>query len=179
MSSCPTRATREVTEEKATRPLRVVFVCLGNICRSPIAERVAERAAADAGITGVEFSSAGTISEEYDDPMDRRAAAVLKEHGYRYADHRARRITAAQIESADLVVAMEDVHLRSVRKLSADPSKVCLLTEFDPLAAPGSGVPDPWFGSAAGFSDTLTAIEAAMPGLLDRIRELQNAGTSA
>ena len=56
------------------RPVRVVFVCLGNICRSPIAERVAERATADAGMTGVEFSSAGTISEEYNDPMDRRAA---------------------------------------------------------------------------------------------------------
>src|SRR4029453_16415685 len=114
MSSCPTRATRDVAEEATNRPLRVVFVCLGNICRSPIAERVAEAAAAAAGITGVEFSTAGTISEEYNDPMDRRAAAVLKEHGYRYSDHRARRITEAQIEAADLVVAMENVHLERV-----------------------------------------------------------------
>jgi protein-tyrosine phosphatase len=178
MSSCPT-ATREVTEESTGRPLRVVFVCLGNICRSPIAERVAERAAADAGISGVEFSSAGTISEEYDDPMDRRAAAVLKEHGYRYSDHKARRITEVQIESADLVVAMENVHLRRVLELAPDPSRVCLLTEFDPAAVPGSGVPDPWFGSQGDFYTTLTAIEAAMPGLLDRIRELQNADKSA
>jgi protein-tyrosine phosphatase len=140
-----------------------------------MAERVAERAAADAGITGVEFSSAGTISEEYDDPMDRRAAAVLEEHGYRVADHQARRITAAQIQSADLVVAMENVHLRRVLELAPDPSKVHLLTDFDPAAEPGSGVPDPWFGSDAGFLDTLTAIESAMPGLLDRIRELQSA----
>jgi protein-tyrosine phosphatase len=175
MFSCPTRT--EVTERSAHRPLRVVFVCLGNICRSPIAERVAERAAAEAGITGVEFSSAGTISEEYDDPMDRRAVAVLKEHGYRYADHKARRVTEIQIESADLVVAMEDVHLRGVLDLAPDPSKVFLLTEFDPMAVPGSGVPDPFFGSDSGFHDTLTAIEAAMPGLLDRIRELQNANT--
>jgi protein-tyrosine phosphatase len=174
MSSYPTRATRDVAEEETSRPLRVVFVCLGNICRSPIAERVAERAAADAGITGVEFSSAGTISEKYDDPMDNRAVAVLKEHGYRYADHMARRVTEVQIESADLVVAMEDVHLRSVLELAPDPSKVCLLTEFDPTAVPGSGVPDPWFGSDTGFYDTLTAIESAMPGLLDRIRALQN-----
>jgi low molecular weight protein-tyrosine phosphatase len=174
MSSCPIRATREVTEETTRGPLRVVFVCLGNICRSPIAERVAERAAAEAGLTGVEFTSAGTISEKYDDPMDRRAVAVLKERGYRYADHKARRIAEAQIESADLVVAMEEVHLRSVLELALDPSKVCLLTEFDPTAVPGSGVPDPWFGSDAGFYDTLTAIESAMPGLLDRIRALQN-----
>ena len=139
---------------------------------------MAEHAAAAAGITGVEFSSAGTISEEYDDPMDHRAAAVLKERGYRYADHRARRITEVQIESADLVVAMEDDHLRSVLELAPDPSKVCLLTSFDPAAVPGSGVPDPWFGSDAGFYDTLTAIEAAMPALLDRIRELQDAELS-
>jgi low molecular weight protein-tyrosine phosphatase len=138
-----------------------------------MAERVAERAAADAGITGVEFASAGTIDKDFDDPLDRRAAAVLKERGYRYSDHRARRITAAQLEAADLVVAMEGRHARSVLALAIDPSKVSLLTDFDPRAEPGSGVPDPFFGSPAGFYDTLTAIEAAMPGLLDRIRELQ------
>jgi protein-tyrosine phosphatase len=166
-------AERPPQSQLASRPVRVVFVCLGNICRSPMAERVAERAAADAGMTGVEFSSAGTISEEYDDPMDRRAVAVLEKHGYRHADHRARRVTAAELESADLVVAMEDSHVRSVLELATDPSKVRLLTDFDPAAEPGSGVPDPWFGADAGFSDTLTAIEAAMPGLLDRVRELQ------
>ena len=165
-----------MAERSPSRPVRVVFVCLGNICRSPIAERVAERAAAEAGLTEVEFSSAGTISEDYDDPMDRRAVAVLKERGYRYADHRARRITDAQIESADLVVAMENVHLRSVLELAPDPSKVRLLTDFDPAAVPGSGVPDPWFGSDSGFYDTLNAIEAAMPGLLDHIRIIQDAG---
>ena len=164
-----------MAERTDSRPVRVVFVCLGNICRSPIAERVAERAAADAGLTGVEFSSAGTISEEFDDPMDRRAAAVLMEYGYRHDDHRARRITAAEIESADLVVAMENVHLWSVLELAPDPSKVRLLTDFDPAAVPGSGVPDPWFGSDSGFYDTLTAIEAAMPELLAHIRALQTA----
>jgi protein-tyrosine phosphatase len=167
-----------VAERSASRPVRIVFVCLGNICRSPIAERVAERAAAEAGLTEVEFSSAGTISEDYDDPMDPRAVAVLKERGYRYADHRARRITDTQIESADLVVAMENVHLRSVLELAPDPSKVRLLTDFDPAAVPGSGVPDPWFGSDSGFYDTLTAIEAAMPGLLDHIRITQDEGLS-
>jgi protein-tyrosine phosphatase len=166
---------RDVAERSPGRPIRVVFVCLGNICRSPMAERVAERAAADAGITGVEFSSAGTISEEYDDPMDHRAAAVLEQHGYRHADHRARRISEVELKSADLVVAMEDSHVSKVLELATDPSKVSLLTDFDPAAEPGSGVPDPFFGADTGFSDTLTAIEAAMPGLFDRIRELQGA----
>jgi protein-tyrosine phosphatase len=58
--------------------------------------------------------------------------------------------------------------------LATDPGKVSLLTDFDPAAEPGSGVPDPWFGSDAGFDNTLTAIEAAMPGLLERIRQIQN-----
>jgi protein-tyrosine phosphatase len=139
-----------------------------------MAERVAERAAADAGMTNVDFSSAGTISEEYDDPMDRRAAAVLEKHGYRHANHRARRIVEAQLETSDLVVAMEDSHVSSVLALATDPGKVSLLTDFDPAAEPGSGVPDPYFGSDTGFEDTLTAIEAAMPGLLARIRQIQN-----
>jgi protein-tyrosine phosphatase len=99
---------------------------------------------------------------------------VLEERGYRFHDHMARRVTAAQIASADLVVAMEDSHLRSVLKLAPDPSKVSLLSNFDPAAEPGSGVPDPFFGSDSGFYDTLAAIEAAMPGLLDRIRTLQS-----
>jgi protein-tyrosine phosphatase len=69
---------------------------------------------------------------------------------------------------------MEDSHVSSVLALATDPGKVSLLTDFDPAAEPGSGVPDPWFGSDTGFDDTLTAIEAAMPGLLERIRQIQN-----
>src|SRR5688572_33124658 len=100
MSSCPTRTTRDVAERSTDSRLRDVFVCLGNICRSPIADRVAEHADAAAGITGVEFTSAGTISEENDDPMDHRAAAVRKDRGYLYAERQARRITETQIEIA-------------------------------------------------------------------------------
>ena len=62
--------------------LNVVFVCWGNICRSPMAERVAQRAAEQAGLTGVRFTSAATSTEELGSPMDARAAAVLSERGY-------------------------------------------------------------------------------------------------
>ena len=62
-------------------PVRVVFVCWGNICRSPMAERVAEKMAADEGLTGVEFTSAATSREELGAPIDRRAETVLREHG--------------------------------------------------------------------------------------------------
>jgi protein-tyrosine phosphatase len=138
-----------------------------------MAERVAEHAAADAGLTGVTFTSAGTSAEEWDEPIDSRAAAVLTEHGYRADGHRAHRVTKAEIEGADLVIAMEDLHLRQMTVLSPGALNISLLTDFDPAAAPGSGVPDPWYGTAAGFENTLEIIKSAMPGVLDRVRELQ------
>jgi protein-tyrosine phosphatase len=160
--------------EAGQAAITVVFVCLGNICRSPIAERVAERAAREAGLTGVRFLSAATSDYELGAAMDRRAAAVLQAGGYRAEGHVARQVTAADIADADLVVAMEDVHVTAMIGLSPEADNLVLLTDFDPAAEPGSGVPDPWFGSDAGFSDTLGAVEAAMPGLLERIRQLQS-----
>jgi protein-tyrosine phosphatase len=153
--------------------LRVIFVCWGNICRSPIAERVAQRMAEQQGLTGAEFTSAATSTEELGEPMDPRAEVVLREHGYRANGHRAHRITRAEIEAADLVIAMEDIHVTRMMGMAREARNVSLLTDYDPGAAPGSGVPDPWYGTADGFYDTLTAVEAAMPGVLDRVRELQ------
>ena len=97
-----------------SKPVSVVFVCWGNICRSPIAERVAEKLAADRGLTGVQFSSAATSREELGAPMDERAARVLGRHGYRTGGHRAHQITRDEIERADLVLAMEDIHVRKM-----------------------------------------------------------------
>jgi protein-tyrosine phosphatase len=152
--------------------LRVVFVCWGNICRSPMAERVAQRLAADRGLSGVEFTSAATSTEELGEPIDPRAMAVLQEHGYRTNHHRAHRITRAEIESADLVIAMEDIHCRKMLAIAPGATNLSLLSDYDPDAEPGSGVPDPWYGTAAGFYGTLDAIEAAMSGVLDRVRAL-------
>jgi protein-tyrosine phosphatase len=170
-------AQSDPTQSDLTRsdPIRVVFVCWGNICRSPMAERVAERAAADAGLTGVEFTSAATSREELGEPMDRRAAAVLRDRGYRADSHRAHQITEAEIESADLVIAMEDIHLTKMGEIAPGATNTSLISEYDPEAEPGSGVPDPWYGTPAGFYGTLAALEAAMPGVLDRVRELQTA----
>ncbi|CAA9307379.1 MAG: Low molecular weight protein tyrosine phosphatase [uncultured Friedmanniella sp.] len=158
----------------AERPVKVVFVCWGNICRSPIAERVAQRKAADAGLTGVEFTSAATSTEELGEPMDRRAAAVLRDRGYRSDGHVAHQVDAAEISGADLVVAMESLHIDRMRAMVPDADNFSLLTDHDPAASPGAGVPDPWYGSPAGFYDTLSAVEAAIAGVLDRVREIQN-----
>ena len=153
--------------------LRVIFVCWGNICRSPIAERVAQRMAEQQGLTGVEFTSAATSREELGAPIDERAETVLREHGYRVDGHKAHQITREEIDTADLVIAMEDIHVTRMMGLAREARNVSLLTDYDPGAEPGSGVPDPWYGTADGFYDTLTAVEAAMPGVLDRVRELQ------
>ncbi len=152
--------------------VEVIFVCWGNICRSPMAERVARGWAERAGLDGVRFTSAGTSTEELGEPIDARARRVLARAGYSSGGHRAHQITAAEIRDADLVVAMEGLHLSRMRRLVPDADNLALLTDFDPDAEPGSGVPDPWYGSADGFNGTLASIEAAMPGVLDRVREL-------
>jgi protein-tyrosine phosphatase len=157
----------------ASDPVKVVFVCWGNICRSPIAERVAQFAAERAGLSNVEFTSAATSSEELGAPMDERAASVLRGRGYTYDGHVAHRIDADELAGADLVIAMEDIHVERLRRLAPNAENVHLLSEFDPDSEPGAGLLDPWYGPDSGFDDTLSAVEAAIPGVLDRVRELQ------
>jgi protein-tyrosine phosphatase len=154
-------------------PVKVVFVCWGNICRSPIAERVAERAAADAGLTDVEFTSAATSREEIGAPIDPRARAVLADHGYRTDGHSAHQVTADEIAGADLVISAEPLHVDRMLRLAPDADNLSLLSDYDPAAEPGSGLPDPWYGGPEGFEETLAAVEAAMPGVLDAVRRLQ------
>ena len=150
--------------------VHVVFVCWGNICRSPMAERVAQAWAEREGLSGVRFTSAGVSAEEQGNPIDRRAQRVLAERGYTSAGHRARRVTASGIADADLVVGLEQLHLDRLRVVAPDADHLVLLTDFDPDAAPGSGVDDPWYGGPEGFYDTLASLEAAMPALMDWIR---------
>lgn len=153
--------------------MTVVFVCWGNICRSPMAERVATAKASDAGLEGVTFTSAGTSDEEHGAPVDPRAARTLSAAGYASDGHRAHQLTALEARSADLVIALEPVHERLIRRMAGDLDNIRLLTDFDPDAEPGSGVPDPWYGGQDGFTTTLAAIEAAAPGILDAVRQLR------
>jgi len=158
--------------------IRVVFVCWGNICRSPMAERVAERVAADAGLAGVRFTSAATSTEELGAPIDHRAVRTLAAAGYRTGDHHAHQITAAEAHDADLVIAMENLHLDRIRRIAGDTGNLSLLSDHDPDAVPGSGVPDPWYGGQDGFDDTLAMIESAIPGVLDEVRRLSDGSGS-
>ena len=151
--------------------MRISFVCWGNICRSPMGERVARRWFDEAGLGHVEIVSAGVSSEESGHPIDPHAQRVLASHSYTTGGHRAHKITAQEIEDADLVLAFEDLHLARLRGLAPTASHLRLLTDFDPDAEPGSGVDDPWYGGPEGFEATLGAIESAMPGIIAWARE--------
>ena len=149
----------------------VLFVCWGNICRSPMAQIVARARAERAGVP-VAFASAGVSAEESGNPIDPRAADVLAEAGYPLAEHRAHQVTRDELAQASLIVGMEQLHLDRVERMGADPTRTYLLTDFDPDADPQADIPDPWYGPESGFVDTLHAIEAAMPELMRRAAEL-------
>ncbi|MGB7962779.1 MAG: low molecular weight protein-tyrosine-phosphatase [Propionicimonas sp.] len=150
----------------------IEFVCWGNLCRSPMAERVAQAWAKRDHITGVTFTSAGVSNEGAGKPIDERAAEVLRAAGYRADGHSAHKITPDEIRSASMLIGMEQLHLDRIKQMVPGVHHLYLLSNFDRNAVPGSGIPDPWYGTAEGFNETLTAIEAAMPEVMRRAREL-------
>jgi protein-tyrosine phosphatase len=150
-------------------PLTICFVCSGNICRSPIAEKVLQHELAAAGLAdGVRVTSAGTGSWHVGSPADDRAAALLRVQGYP-DHHRARQLDASDM-TADLIVALDRSHERVLRSMVAEPGRVRLLRSFDPAAPRNAEVPDPYYGGDGGFTDVLDMIRAAMPGLVDWVR---------
>ena len=163
-----------------TEPYRVMTVCTGNICRSPMAQVVLRERLDRAGLDGVVVvESSGTSDEEHGHPIDRRAAQVLTAHGYRVPQHSARRITRADLSAADLVLAMTSAHARALRALASDASlatRVRMYRSFDP-DAPVDGpealldVDDPWYGDTADFEITLAEVEAAADGVVEHVRQ--------
>jgi len=148
--------------------VHVVFVCSGNICRSPIAEKVFAAELERAGLAeGVRVTSAGTGGWHVGDPADGRAAAVLRAAGYP-SDHRARQVDAEAL-GADLIVALDDTHRRALCDVGA--SRVRLLRSFDPDAPERAEVPDPYYGGDDGFAEVLAMVQAAVPGMLEWVRE--------
>lgn len=157
----------------AEPPYRVVFVCTGNICRSPMAE-VVTRAAADVTTLGdgtvlgshLHLRSAGTGPWHEGEPMYPMALEALVRAGYSHHDHVARQFAASDLAAIDLVVALDRRHQQILRGLGADPSRLTLLRRFDPVAGAAADVPDPYYGDGLAFDDCLAMISAACSGLV-------------
>lgn len=123
-----------------------------------------------AGLSGkVRVTSAGTGSWHIGKPADERAIRVLAEHGYPI-EHVAAQVGPGHLD-ADLLLCADAEHARRVRGRVEHPERVRLLRSFDPAAEPGAEVPDPYYGADDGFSEVLAMVEAAMPGLLDWVRQ--------
>jgi protein-tyrosine phosphatase len=150
--------------------VHISFVCSGNICRSPTAAIVFAHALDEAGLADqVRVTSAGIGPWHAGDPIDERAGEILTRHGYPI-DHVAAQVGPDHL-TADLFLAMDSGHEKALRRLVDDPARVRLLRSFDPAAGPDLDVPDPYYGGPEGFDDVLAMIEAAMPGLVDWVRE--------
>lgn len=152
-------------------PERIVFVCLGNICRSPIAEVVMRRLVEEAGIADrVELASAGTGDWHVGEPADPRTVAILAAHGYDGTAHRARQFTTADFDAADLIVAMDDSNVAALRRIAppGGMAKVRLLLSYV-ADATDREVPDPWYGGDDGFEVALSLVEQGCRGLLDEL----------
>jgi len=147
---------------------RIALVCLGNICRSPMADVVLSARVEEAGLAAaVEVASCGTGGWHVGDPMDQRAAATLTGAGYDASRHRARQFDPTWLDEHDLVLAMDRSNLADVSP-TAGTERVRLFRDFDPVD-PGGEVPDPYYGGPAGFEEVLTMVErtaAAIVALL-------------
>jgi protein-tyrosine phosphatase len=155
--------------------MRILFVCMGNICRSPTAEGVMRGLLRDAGLEGaVEIESAGTGGWHAGEPPDARATEAAGRRGI-VLDGAARQVTRTDFEAFDLLVAMDRENLRELLALAPDEEaaeKVRLLREFDPASADAGDldVPDPYYGGERGFERVLDLVDAACRGLLAELR---------
>ncbi|MFJ3957046.1 low molecular weight protein-tyrosine-phosphatase [Arthrobacter sp. NPDC090010] len=169
----------------ADSPFRVVTVCTGNICRSPMAERLLRRAlqeaaassAEDAILSEVAVDSAGISDEEAGRSMDHRAEAQLRSMEIDPSGHVAREWDSAWFRERDLILAMDVNHHRALLRWAPDDearAKVRMFRSFDPAVEGkeigAQGIYDPWYGDAADFVECATMISAALDPLVDFIR---------
>ncbi len=159
--------------------VHVTFVCSGNICRSPMAEKMFAHQISERGLADVvRVTSAGTGGWHAGSGADDRAVRVLADRGY------PTRHSAAQVcddhLSADLVLALGRNHLRIVTELGVEPERVRMLRSFDPRSgAHTPDVEDPYYGDHADFMETFDVIEASLPGLHDWVdKQLADEGVS-
>lgn len=144
----------------------ILFVCLGNICRSPTGEGVLQSIVDQQGISEkISIDSAGTIGYHDGKPADSRMRAAAKNRGYELLS-RSRKIIYSDLETFDLVIAMDRENLQDIQAIHPEPSAtIKLLSSYLGDDWP-SDVPDPYYGGEAGFEYVLDMIEAACPNII-------------
>jgi protein-tyrosine phosphatase len=153
------------------KPYSILFVCMGNICRSPTAHGVFLQKVLDHGLGGqVQVDSAGTHNYHSGNPPDERSQAHASRRGYDLSDLRARQISDEDFERHDLILAMDwdNVALIQEECPTEHLPKVRRLTEFC-LTHDSPVVPDPYYGGKDGFEDVLDLVEDACEGLLQHV----------
>ncbi len=164
------------TKKPAEVPLKdvsVLFVCMGNICRSPTAQGVFTQLVEAAGLTDkIAIDSAGTVPYHVGKAPDSRAQSAATERGYDLSDYRARLVTRADGENYDYVIVMDETNLLDVRSVLSkkDWQNLYMFLDFIP-GLPGREVPDPYSGGKEGFTHVLDLVEEASQGLLQHIQE--------
>ncbi len=153
-------------------PVRVLFVCLGNICRSPTAHAVFERLVDAEGLQHqIEVDSAGTGGWHVGAPPDRRAVAAARVRGYCMEHLRARQVLPEDLDEFDYILAMDHSNLQHLRSMRprVDHDRLLLLLSLGDCEE--DEVPDPYYGGEDGFDLVLDLIESASAGLLQAIRD--------
>jgi protein-tyrosine phosphatase len=152
-------------------PFGVLFVCTGNICRSPTAEGVFRKLVADAGMSGAILAdSAGTHGYHIGEPPDVRALSAAARRGYDLSGLRARRIERADFERFDLIVAMDRGHLAILSRMAGTATHKLKLMMSYASRFNEEDVPDPYYGGAQDFEQVLDLLEDGARGLLDSVR---------
>ena len=157
---------------------RIMFVCSGNICRSPLAHRHFEAVVEEFAAHGeFEVESSGLGSWHVGENADPRMRATALEHGLK-VNHRARQLTRTDLEEYDLILVMERSHKRQIERQVRDPEimeKVRLFREWDPEGEPGAEVPDPYYGGDHGFETVYRMVERTNRALLAALLDADEA----
>lgn len=150
---------------------QLLFVCTGNICRSPTAEGVLQHLLQVEGGLPVRVESAATNSYHVGDPPDPRSVAAAKKRGYDLSAIRARQLHPGDFSAFDLMLGLDETHLHHLQRIQPKQSKAttALFLEYAGLGEYAT-VPDPYYGEAEGFERTLDLVEAGAKGLIERFR---------
>lgn len=153
---------------------KILFVCLGNICRSPLAEAIFNHKIRELGLTGVfRADSSGTSNYHIGEPPDERTIGNARKNGVAIK-HKGRQLTAGDLDEYDHVFAMDNNNYNSISRLSdgSARARIGLIREFDPLTK-GGEVPDPYFGGERGFQEVFEILDRSIENLISHLREVR------